>query len=216
VHPKVHSMSASFNMYLLHLDNDLSFIGSASARNIAPFRMHLQYLNSVSSSGTARSWACRPWRRWKACSERPSSRRRRRPATQCSRARKAWEASCCPGLCDCLCTRRLAWFRRRSSCYGWDADGDSLPRGDGGDQQRAVECPDPGVAGKRLEFDARGCAQHHREQLPRRDAFPVPRADESAHRSPREEHVRMTLKPSSFGSEVGMFGLRRWPHCGGE
>jgi hypothetical protein len=78
-------------------------------------------------------------------------------------------------------------------------DGDSFPRVDGGAQQLTVDRPDPGVAGQCREFDARGYAQHHREQLPRRDALPVPRADESAHRSPCEEHVRMTLKPSSFG-----------------
>jgi hypothetical protein len=65
-------------------------------------------------------------------------------------------------------------------------DGDSFPRVDGGAQQLTVDRPDPGVAGQCREFDARGYAQHHREQLPRRDALPVPRADESAHRSPRE------------------------------
>jgi len=47
VHPEVRSMSAAFRMYLLHLDNDLSCSGPARARNVAPFRMHLLYLNSV-------------------------------------------------------------------------------------------------------------------------------------------------------------------------
>ncbi len=34
----------------------------------------------------------------------------------------------------------------------------------------------------------------------------------------RRARARMTLKPRSFGSEVGNaeFGLRRWPRCGGE
>ncbi len=86
----------------------------------------------------------------------------------------------------------------------------------GGAQQRNVERLDPGVAGHRYEFDARGRDQHHREQLHRRNTIPVPRTDESARKSPREEHMRMILKPSSFWSEVGMFGLQRWPHCGGE
>ena len=49
------SMSAAFRMYLLHLDNDLSCIGSARARSVAPFRMHLLYLNSVPDEPAHRS-----------------------------------------------------------------------------------------------------------------------------------------------------------------
>ena len=55
VRPKVRSMSAAFRMYLLHLDNDLSCIGSARARSVAPFRMHLLYLNSVPDKPAHRS-----------------------------------------------------------------------------------------------------------------------------------------------------------------
>ena len=179
----------------------------------------MRRLGTCKCAAWAQRSGCIFWiwtRRWNACSERPSSRRRRRPAPLCSRARKAWEASVARG-CGTVCAR-ADWhgFADGARAVAGARNGDSFPRGDGGAQQRNVDRPDPVVAGQRREFDSRGCAQHHREQLPRRDAIPVPRADESAHRSPCEEHVRMTLKPSSFGSEVGMFGLRRWPHCGGE
>jgi hypothetical protein len=55
VHLEVRSMIAAFRMYLLHLDNDLSCSGPARARNVAPFRMHLLYLNSVPDESAHRS-----------------------------------------------------------------------------------------------------------------------------------------------------------------
>ena len=45
------SMSEVFRMYLLHSNKDLSCSGPARARNVAPFRMHLLYLNSVPNEG---------------------------------------------------------------------------------------------------------------------------------------------------------------------
>jgi hypothetical protein len=47
LHPEVRSMSESFRMYLLHPNEDLSCSGPVRARNVAPFRMHLLYSNSV-------------------------------------------------------------------------------------------------------------------------------------------------------------------------
>ena len=44
-------MSEVFRMYLLHSNKDLSCSGPARARNVAPFRMHLLYLNSVPNEG---------------------------------------------------------------------------------------------------------------------------------------------------------------------
>ena len=55
VGPKVRSMSLAFRTYLLRLDNDLSCIGSAHARSVAPFRMHLLHLNSVPDEPAHRS-----------------------------------------------------------------------------------------------------------------------------------------------------------------
>ena len=51
LHPEVRSMSEAFRMYLLHSNKDLSCSGPARARNVAPFRMHLLYLNSVPNDG---------------------------------------------------------------------------------------------------------------------------------------------------------------------
>ena len=45
------SMSEAFRMYLLHPNKDLSCSGPARARNVAPFRMHLLYSNSVPNEG---------------------------------------------------------------------------------------------------------------------------------------------------------------------
>ena len=45
------SMSEAFRMYLLHSNKDLSCSGPARARNVAPFRMHLLYSNSVPNEG---------------------------------------------------------------------------------------------------------------------------------------------------------------------
>jgi hypothetical protein len=48
-------MSEAFRMYLLHSDEDLSCIGPARARNVAPFRMHVLYFNSVPNEPAHRS-----------------------------------------------------------------------------------------------------------------------------------------------------------------
>ena len=87
----VRSMSAAFRMWLSHLDNGLSCCGSARAS-----ALHGRSVQDVPfASGRGHdSPLDYPSRRWNACSDRPSSRQRRRPTQRCSRTRKVWAASC--------------------------------------------------------------------------------------------------------------------------
>jgi hypothetical protein len=53
--PVVRSMCEAFRMNLLHLDNNRSCSSPAHVRNVALFRMHLLYLNSVPNEPAHRS-----------------------------------------------------------------------------------------------------------------------------------------------------------------
>ena len=113
----VRSMSAVFRMWLSHLDNGLNCGGSARAS--AQHGRSVQDVSFASGRGHGSPLGMPPFAQVECLFRHPSSRRRRRPTPLCSRARRAWAASRCPGLCDGLRVRRLAWFRRRSSCCGW-------------------------------------------------------------------------------------------------
>jgi hypothetical protein len=114
----VRSMSAVFRMWLSHLDNGLNCGGSARAS--AQHGRSVQDVSFASGRGHGLPLGMPPFALVECLFRVPVEQ----AASQASAAvltsmEDAWAASRCPGLFDCLRARRLAWFRRRSSCCGW-------------------------------------------------------------------------------------------------